>query len=260
MHYIFLILGNTFASDVSILYRNNIRSQITPFLSPSDMHRVASCCRAFDTDLSPILCLRVCFTAMKDAHLLGRAQARGCNGEPKPIITLLSAGHFRVNAHDEFGWTSLHYAAKRGRPHHVTQLLENGADPNRGDAEGWTPLHVAAKWDFLIGDMLLRRSANVNQATKKGETPLHFAAYYGLDRIGGILLAHGASVNVVSSKGWKPIHYAKWCLELRRNIPPESSRSIQEAREGAIRLKKLLLLNGSENTDIPRSQEWCGIQ
>ena len=214
MKFIFLISSISFASDLPILNMNNIRSQVKPFLSLADVHRLASCCKTFDRELSPILCLGACFTAMKDSHLLERAQAVSFFSEPKPIITLLSTGNFRVNAHDEFGWTSLHYAVKRQRLSHITQLLENGADPNRGDKKGCTPLHVATKWGLHeIGDTLLNGRADVNQATEKGETPLHCAAYYCRFQLGEILLAHGAGINVVSEKGWKPIHYVKWCLE-----------------------------------------------
>ena len=48
-----------------------------------------------------------------------------------------------VNARDNTGYASLHWAAAHASPEMITALIEAGADPVARDENGWTPTEMA---------------------------------------------------------------------------------------------------------------------
>ena len=81
-----------------------------------------------------------------------------------------------VNAKDDAGWDSLHYAAFNGNIE-VMQLLKSfGADVNAQDNNCWTPLHRAAMSGQIEAMQLLKSfGADVNAKDLGGDTPLMIA-------------------------------------------------------------------------------------
>jgi len=65
-----------------------------------------------------------------------------------------------VNAHDRFGYTPLHQAARHDDPVLLCALLDAGADPaatlTQGRLAGWTPLHFALSYQHAANAALLR--------------------------------------------------------------------------------------------------------
>lgn len=90
-----------------------------------------------------------------------------------------------VNAKDEDGRTILHHT--KGD---LTELLDNGEDPNIQDEGGWSPLMGAASaGDYEKAKSLLQAAhINVNLQTEGGATALHYAAGRGRNDIVALLL------------------------------------------------------------------------
>lgn len=81
-----------------------------------------------------------------------------------------------MTQHDEWGRTSLHYAARDGDLDEIGRLLP-GEDVNAHDIEGWTPLHFAARYGHNEAvSLLLNRGAEVDALTEKGMPAIYWAA------------------------------------------------------------------------------------
>ena len=79
---------------------------------------------------------------------------------------------------DEFGRTSLHYAANDGDGKTVRQLIARGADVNATDNKGWTPLHFGAQANSEeVVCLLLQAGASVEARDSYGNTPLWRAVF-----------------------------------------------------------------------------------
>ena len=97
-----------------------------------------------------------------------------------------------VNAKDEDGWTSLHYATTglTRRVEIVELLIDAGADVNAKDVSSWTPLHGAAQslGHKEIAELLITAGAAVNTKSENGGTPLDITIS---SKIRDLLLKHG---------------------------------------------------------------------
>jgi hypothetical protein len=95
----------------------------------------------------------------------------------------------------QFGWTALHVAARRGQQDRVEQLLRQGADVNAQADNGQTPLHVAVENEQPeIVRCLLKRKANPNIKDQWDHTPVQSAVRNHFDDAVKTLLANGAEV------------------------------------------------------------------
>jgi ankyrin repeat protein len=141
------------------------------------------------------------------------------------VVKYLATKGIDVNAKDEYGNTSLHFAAGHDETvEGIKFLIDIGADVNVQNKNGNTPLHIAvgATWrhdedgDYGDGDtafveiLVCKAKADVNVKNKKGETPLHIAMEddrYGHEiRIAELLVSHGADVNAKDNGGRDPLH------------------------------------------------------
>jgi ankyrin repeat protein/tRNA A-37 threonylcarbamoyl transferase component Bud32 len=101
------------------------------------------------------------------------------SGDLDAVKTAIDQG-MNINLRNEYGWTTLHWAAYRGDTASAKLLISKGADVNAKDNVGWTPLHKAASQEHTITvELLVFRGADVNAKTINGWTPLQFAAYRG---------------------------------------------------------------------------------
>ena len=94
---------------------------------------------------------------------------------------LIKAGA-RANEKNKDGNTPLHFEASVGiEIDKIRKLLtDNGADPKATNKNGETPLHVAAKEGKLhASTFLINIGAELEAKNKNGETPLHVAAKEG---------------------------------------------------------------------------------
>ncbi|PSN57942.1 hypothetical protein C0J52_00198 [Blattella germanica] len=123
----------------------------------------------------------------------------------------LIEGRVDLNAYDDHGFSSLHYAVIENRPEIIEILIGNGADPNvRQLGTNDTPVY----WAVALGrldcvrtlalsgaSLTLFNSSDVDKAT------IHLAAKLGKPEIVKYLLDMGVSPNFCSLEGWPPIIY-----------------------------------------------------
>jgi TonB family protein len=84
------------------------------------------------------------------------------NGDFQKIKALLKENPELVSIKDEYGYTPLHLAARKGQKDAVEMLLANKAEINAKTLMGITPLDMAA-WDGYKGiEELLRQNGSVN--------------------------------------------------------------------------------------------------
>ncbi|PSN57958.1 hypothetical protein C0J52_00200 [Blattella germanica] len=125
-----------------------------------------------------------------------------------PELYMFINARVDLNAYDDSGSTSLHYAVDRERPDMIQALIENGADPNiRHRGTNNTPVHCATLHGYSD---CLRTLVQLGAATtvfNGTEAAIHIAAKSGNAEIVKCLLDLGASPNLCSLKDWPPIFY-----------------------------------------------------
>ena len=113
-----------------------------------------------------------------------------------------------VGEPDIFGWTLLHYAARKSRS--VERFLD-GQDPRAMDSAEWTPLHYAAeRGDRSIVASLLQYGADIEGQGRDGMRPLHCAAKGGCIEVVRFLLEAGANEDIRDNSRSTPLHWAAW--------------------------------------------------
>ena len=134
----------------------------------------------------------------------------GCYGKillknnEKIARMLISAGAF-VNAIDDNGDTSLHYATSRGVLNIVAALIDAGATVGIANGQGVTPIHKAAIFGQLaVIRRLLETKIDINCVDLQGDTALHYAAKCGFPSIIKLLLDNGASQAIRNGAGLSP--------------------------------------------------------
>jgi ankyrin repeat protein len=105
------------------------------------------------------------------------------------IARLLLERGVDVNAREKDGWTSLHWAAFKGRVEVAQVLLDHGANAKHGDQRGETALHLVSRGEYDsqehgvgIARLLLERGVDVHAQTNTFATALHLAAFNGRSR------------------------------------------------------------------------------
>ena len=92
----------------------------------------------------------------------------------------------------------------------IKYLIERGADVNAKEEYGNTSLHWASLMDCIeIVKLLLDRGADVGATDKDRWTPLHWASEYNCIEIAKLLLEKGADVNSENNGGWTPLDRAE---------------------------------------------------
>jgi len=82
-----------------------------------------------------------------------------------------------VDTPGPWGRTALHWAVCGGHHALATQLLDRGADPNRGDHWGCTAVHLAVDFGYVnLLDLLLARGGDPRRVMGNGKNLLHLAA------------------------------------------------------------------------------------
>ncbi len=133
---------------------------------------------------------------------------------PEIATRLIEAGANVNRPGNPGGSTPLHNAANGlhdpAESLTVTKLLlENGADPNRGNSEGRTAVHSAVVGKSLpILEMLIDAGGDVNRADHFGFTPYGYAASIGEADVMELLKAKGAKTEGVGFNDDEPLHRA----------------------------------------------------
>lgn len=131
--------------------------------------------------------------------------------------------------------TLLHRAVALREKDMINWLIEQGADPQKGNRNGATPLlYTVDHADDTIMKLLLSQGAKPDGTGKKGSTPLSYAAHRGKLEAVKALLAAGADPNAPS---------------LSREGKPESTPLVQAVVSAKPEIIKVLLDAGAK-TDV----------
>lgn len=168
------------------------------------------------------------------------------------------------------GTSPLHLASCRGHVGVVHELLLAGADASRGDQFGFSSLHLAARHGFpdVLTELLTFSTVSVDLVDESGETALHTAARYSKTLCVSRLLEFGGDLTIVSTSGRRPVdvigqgqdkhnrlslpHSATQLAVGRRsvkhntNMPPAQLRRDKSAEE---RVRRLLAVAASGRSD-----------
>ncbi|CAH0403904.1 unnamed protein product [Chilo suppressalis] len=107
------------------------------------------------------------------------------------------------------GETLLHISCRLGKVDKITELLNEGANPNTKDNAGWTPLHEVVQNGRLdLVKLLLQYNTLIDVPGQSNETPLHEAVRYGHIDIAEELVKNGANINAKNCKGETPLELA----------------------------------------------------
>ena len=116
------------------------------------------------------------------------------------VVKMLIAQGAQINVKDKNGRTPLYGAVVKSSLEIVKFLVQSGADVNTKDASGYSPLTWAAassRADYKIIGFLIQAGANVNFRGWRGRTPLHWAAENGNPEIVRLLLRKGADLKIM---------------------------------------------------------------
>ncbi|MCL1823800.1 MAG: ankyrin repeat domain-containing protein [Oscillospiraceae bacterium] len=133
-----------------------------------------------------------------------------------------------VNASDDYGFTSIHAAAKTHNFPLCRLALEYGADPTVADSDGRTPLHFLVEYDSWTGwnasfnpkpksqdsckiiELLIEGGADTEAYNNAGQTPLMLAFTKSDTELALIkqLISLGAQIDTQDNQGNTCLHYA----------------------------------------------------
>ena len=145
-------------------------------------------------------------------HIVSRGE---CDSQEQGASTarLLLEHGVDVNARRKDSWTSLHWAAFKGRVEVAQVLLDHGANAKLETEEGETTLHIVSRGKYdsqeqgvSIARLLLERGVDVNARDKIGWIPLHMAAFHGRVGVAQVLLDHGANATLETKNGETALH------------------------------------------------------
>ena len=124
--------------------------------------------------------------------------------------TLIDTHYFDVHLPNDFGWTVLHYSAKRGSYELFTYLHGMGIDINFKTNFGENCLHIAAEYGHLslCKTIVDTYNFNVHLSNNNGWTALHFSVKSGSDKLVSYFLAMGVDINLKTKNGQTCLHIA----------------------------------------------------
>jgi ankyrin repeat protein len=146
-----------------------------------------------------------------------------------------------IDAINNKGMTSLHFAVYSGNLDVVQLLIENGAKVEmKSYREYTTPLHIACQRNFKdIAKLLIENGADVNAGNILKRTPLHMAAENGRVDLGELLIRANVNVNSMDHHGWTPLHVAEYFGHRNFQELLVQKRAKDEKFKLSIRMKEL---------------------
>ena len=151
---------------------------------------------------------------LKDLNYFGFTKLHWAarKGDVNTAKLLLESQTNDVNCRDSEGRTPLYFACIMENLDMVNFLIESGTnvDVNASDNDGNTPLHEAVfHWSTDIVRALLKsKTIEVDRTNCKKDTALHFAAANGIKKIAEYLIENGANVYALNEDGETPLQVA----------------------------------------------------
>jgi ankyrin repeat protein len=126
------------------------------------------------------------------------------------VLLLNKCANIETRSLTNHSRTALHVAASTGKHIAVQLLLERGADVNATDNFGWTSLMYAAEigTETTVNLMLQYEAVTEVKTVSMGRTALSLAARHGHEAIASLLLEHGAEVEAINNAGETALHEA----------------------------------------------------
>jgi ankyrin repeat protein len=156
-----------------------------------------------------------------------------------------------VNARRKDSWTSLHWAAFKGRVELTQLLLDQGANAKVETERGETALHIVSRGEYdsqeqsiSTARLLLEHGVDVNAQQKDGWTSLHCAAFKGRVVLTQLLLEHGANASIETKGGETALHIV--------------SRGEYDSQEQGVSTARLLLECGVD-VNARRKDSWTSL-
>ncbi len=153
------------------------------------------------------------------------------------------------------GFTALHWAALRGNPVIIEQLIKNGANPSAQDDLGQTPLNmflqrmrkrqsITERDQKIILKLCTDAAANIPD--RDGMSALHFACLYGnTELVETLLMIEAVNPNSVDSGGRAVLYYAVRADDVSKT----------KGLSGRISLRKMIAACGRFDPRLPANQQ-----
>lgn len=194
-------------------------------------------------------------------------------GDLNAVTRTVMSRAVRVDAHNEFGHTSLMYAARNGHLSIVEYLCSVGANADLKDKWGETALHLAAQAGFLPIVQFLATKGNVETKDEFGRNALHHAAEKGHLSIVEYLCSVGANAETMDCWGKTALHYAagEGCLPVVRYLMTTAKVDVNSqssvgctalgvaSGEGHLSIVKYLVLEGKAVVDVQDKQGFTAL-
>jgi hypothetical protein len=131
------------------------------------------------------------------------------DGDLDTVQMMLENNPAALNALDDSGYTSLHWACIRGHWDIVRYLIGRGADLTVQGGDGGTALNWAVHHDNVeIAGLMIDNGARLNVQNQWGMTELHTAIWRGCVNVVEYLLDKGSDPMIRTKEGWTAMHYA----------------------------------------------------
>ena len=138
-----------------------------------------------------------------ETPILALCKVRGFTDGRAACLELLRDAGADLEAVDGYGFTPLHYAARRGDTKIVSSLVEAGVD-----VDAKTLHYAAGRGDTKIVSLLVDAGVDVDAKTPDKETALYLAVRHRATGCVEVLLAAGASPNLREGHGLTPFGLA----------------------------------------------------
>jgi ankyrin repeat protein len=110
---------------------------------------------------------------------------QACSTGNVAVVTAFINDGVDPNARDQYEFTGLIWAGRKGRVEVADLLIKKGADIEAGDVRGRTGLfHAVTYKRYVFVEFMVQRGANINPIDSHGWTPLDFARTTGNSRKG----------------------------------------------------------------------------
>jgi len=117
-----------------------------------------------------------------------------------------------LEAREQLGWTSLHFAVKVGSIECVSTLIFHKANVNAESYLGNTGLHISAlSGDGVMVQMLFKAGCALEHANRKGQTALQEAVRVGSAEATTTLLVYGAKIIAQNELSQQVFSHAVYC-------------------------------------------------